>query len=386
MLRQSKDAPAGNGIGRRILHAIATMEGGGAERQLAYLSGGLVRLGWEVHVACLRGGTNGKRLEESGATVHRLPCVGTHDPLLGLRLAALGAKIRPALVQSWLLLMDTHLGVYSQLAGIPWILSERNSAPAYAQSWKESLRRRLGRKADAIVANSTAGLDYWASNAGRSRSRLFVIRNAVPVDQIESQEPIFGNEHAIPEARPFVLYAGRLENQKNIANLMAAFKIVMSETSAVVAICGEGRLQEFVREQLKAALMAERAIVPGYVANLWQWLKRADVFVSVSHYEGCPNTVLECMASGCPLVVSDIPAHREILDRTTAVLVDPNSPAAIAEGVLSVLRNRDAAVFRSQRALATVRQWSQDSIAREYEKVYAAVLNDRSKSSLREPV
>jgi glycosyltransferase involved in cell wall biosynthesis len=132
--------------------------------------------------------------------------------------------------------------------------------------------------------------------------------------------------------------------------------------------------------------MAERAIVPGYVANLWQWLKRADVFVSVSHYEGCPNTVLECMASGCPLVVSDIPAHSEILDRAMAVLVDPNSPAAIAEGVLSVLRNRDEAVFRSQRALATVRQWSQDSIAREYEKVYAAVLNDRSKSSLREPV
>jgi glycosyltransferase involved in cell wall biosynthesis len=376
MPKESGRALAGNG--RRILHAIATMEGGGAERQLAYLSGGLVRLGWEVHIACIRGGPNQERLEESGAIVHRLSHTSTHDPFLSLRLAALGAKIRPTLVQSWLLLMDTHVGIYSRLTGIPWILSERNSAAAYKPSWKNRLRQCLGRGASAIIANSTAGLEYWTPGVGGSGPRLFVVRNTVPVDQIESQMPVSASQFALENARPVILYAGRLIDQKNIPNLLTAFKIVMSQTEAVVAICGDGPLHQFVREELKAPLMAKRAVVAGYVTNLCQWMKRADVFVSVSCFEGCPNTVLECMASGCPLVVSDIPAHREILDEATAILVDPNSPCAIAEGILSVLRNREDAVSRANSALSTVRHWSQDSIAREYDRIYAAILDHQS--------
>ena len=55
--------------------------------------------------------------------------------------------------------------------------------------------------------------------------------------------------------------------------------------------------------------------------EIWPWP------ASVSHYEGCPNVVLEAMACGCPVVVSNIPAHREILDEATAPgPVNPDDP------------------------------------------------------------
>jgi glycosyltransferase involved in cell wall biosynthesis len=76
--------------------------------------------------------------------------------------------------------------------------------------------------------------------------------------------------------------------------------------------------------------VAGKILLPGVITNPWSLLKKAELLVSVSHYEGCPNVVLEAMACGCPVVVSDIPAHREILGEATALLVNPQDPAAIA--------------------------------------------------------
>ena len=55
--------------------------------------------------------------------------------------------------------------------------------------------------------------------------------------------------------------------------------------------------------------------------TVWPLLKMSNVFVSTSSFEGQPNAVLEAMACGCPLVVSDIPAHREFLGADTAAIV-----------------------------------------------------------------
>lgn len=365
--------------GKRVLHAISTLEGGGAERQLTYLASGLVRQGWEVHVACLRAGVNFERLRQSGATIHVLPHVSSLDPSVFFRLGALCARIRPAVVQSWLHLMDTHMGLWSIITGIPWVMTERNSAGNYAQfSWRWVVRERLGRHADAIVANSVTGLEYWSKHKAKVNTHLAVIRNVVPVDEIESQQPICNAIKHIEPNRPMILYAGRLETPKNICKLLDALALVIGRTESVVVICGQGSLYAEVSERLCALQQGGRCLLLGYVENLWQWIRRADVFVSVSLYEGCPNTVLECMAGACPLVVSDIPAHKEILDESSAIFVDPDSADAIAEGVVRAINDRPGACARARRARQMVERWSQESIAHEYAAVYASLMSGRN--------
>ena len=61
---------------------------------------------------------------------------------------------------------------------------------------------------------------------------------------------------------------------------------------------------------------------------MWPLLKRADFLVSTSLFEGEPNAVLEAMECGCPLVVSDIPAHRELLGED-ALYAAPGEAGAI---------------------------------------------------------
>jgi glycosyltransferase involved in cell wall biosynthesis len=108
--------------------------------------------------------------------------------------------------------------------------------------------------------------------------------------------------------------------------------------------------------------------------QVWGLLKYAKVFISLSAYEGCPNAVLEAIACQCPLVVSDIPAHREILDERSALFVNPHDIGEVADAIVTALSDRDAARERANVAKAAIDHRSPETIAGQYARVYRDVL------------
>ncbi|MGE5752661.1 MAG: glycosyltransferase, partial [Deltaproteobacteria bacterium] len=90
----------------KILNCIHALDTGGAQRQLSYLAPALVERGHEVHAAYLRGGSNLSRLDSGRVVLHRLRSLGNHDPFIFVQLAALMRRIRPDIVQTWILQMD----------------------------------------------------------------------------------------------------------------------------------------------------------------------------------------------------------------------------------------------------------------------------------------
>jgi len=106
-------------------------------------------------------------------------------------------------------------------------------------------------------------------------------------------------------------------------------------------------------------------------------MKRADAFVYLSLYDGFPNVVLEAMACGCPLVVSDIPAHRDFLDEQCALFVSPRRPADVAEAIRRTLFAPVEAQARAKIAKEKVTRWSVAWVARQYDEVYREVLECR---------
>jgi glycosyltransferase involved in cell wall biosynthesis len=109
----------------------------------------------------------------------------------------------------------------------------------------------------------------------------------------------------------------------------------------------------------------------------WGLLKAASALVSVSRYEGHPNVVLETIAAGCPLIVSDIPEHREFLNEASALLVPPEDPAALAQAIDNVLRDGQAARRRAGVAEQRLGELSVAAAADAYESVYQRVLQGR---------
>jgi len=343
--------------------------GGGAERQLTYLAQAFVEMGWDVHVAIVQGGPNLTRLERTGATIHRLHGISNYDPRILYQLLGTIRRIKPDVAQCWLLQMEVMGGLASLLSRIPWVFCERASEEAYPSSLKMWLRVKVGRLATAIVSNSQTGDRYWAARTREGVKRR-VIPNCVPFEEIVATLPVNLAEIGVTTGDPVLLIAGRMEPQKNFETLIRALRLVMASRPVQAVLCGEGSLRGLVERLVEQNGLANRVRVVGYVSNLWSLMKRADVTVSVSWFEGSPNVVLEAMACGCPLVVSDIPTHREILDEDAAVFVDPANPQRVADGIIRSLGDPEKAQQRARIAQDHVQRYSLSTVAKEYADLY----------------
>jgi len=349
------------------------MLGGGAERQLAYLASEMPRRGWDVHVALVHDGPNLERLERAGATIHRLGGRGRYDPRLLIDLIRVVRRVKPDVVQAWLLQMEVMGGLAALATGTPWILAERTSAFHHPANLKNQLRLFMGWLANAVVSNSAGGDQYWHEQ-GAARVRRYVVCNALPLDEIAATAPVRGEESGVRPDEQLVLFVGRLSAEKNIARVVESVSRLLQRVPARAVFCGDGPERPRVEQLLQSHGVQDRARIAGFVSNPWAWMKRADAVVSLSLGEGNPNVVLEAMACETPLVVSDIPAHREILDDEAAWFVDPTSADATADALEALLGNREGAVRRARLARARVEQHALSDIARQYDDVYRDVV------------
>jgi len=339
------------------------MGGGGAEPQLAYVVEGLVRRGWDVHVAVAFPGVNDARLESTGCRIHRLGARGRFDPIIVLRLLALMWRVRPDLAHTWLMQMDILAGMAATVLGVPWIVSERASAEAYPPSLLHRVRALVGRRATACIANSEGGRHYW-TQVGIDAARIHVVPNVTPLQEIDAAPAAARGK--TDEA--LIVSVGRLSTQKNPLLLLDALAILLRRCPARAVLCGDGPLRAAIEARAATLGIAERVTFAGFVPDVWSRLKAADVMVALSPFEGRPNAVLEGMACGVPLVVSDIAAHREIVDETAAWLVgtDPTEVAAAIEAAIAAGR----ATERTRNARARVATLSVDNVVQRYEEVY----------------
>jgi len=363
----------------RILHLIPSLGGGGAERQLSYLSDRLHQYGCDVHAAYIEDGPNKERFIKSGITLHKMPSISTDNPLLFFFINEVIRKIKPDIIQTCMDVMDFWGGLSSIANGLPFIVSQRTRSTFNSQ-WKSNLRKKVVSKASAIVANSIGGKNYWETNLpNHSGIPILMIRNGIPTEEIVNYQeiPDFDKKFEL------ILFAGRCEVAKNPFDMLDTIEIILSkESNYFVVFCGDGTLLPMIKRRISNFKHKNRVLILGYVTNLWGWMKRAKVYVSLSLYEGCPNTVLEAMTVGCPIVVSDIPSHREFLDPEIAHFVPIGNPQEIANAISDSIINRKAALGRAEKAKESISTWSIDSMAKSYLALYSQIQKNAPKSNL----
>lgn len=354
-----------------ILHLIPTLAGGGAERQLALLAAEQVRRGYDVVIASWAGGVHEARVRDAGVRLIRLRRGHRHPGSLP-ELLALLHRFRPAVVHTWLTSMDLLGGVAARLTRTPWILCERSIGAPYPNPLKDWLRCRLARHAASVIANSRQGGEYWEKRL--PPGHCSVAPNALDLAAIDAADPTLPADAPWDLSRPLVLFAGRFEEEKNLPTTLRAFEAVAAATPARFALCGEGPLLPAVRAEVAAGPLAAHAWLPGYRTDVLSLLRSASVFVNLSRFEGMPNTVMEAAAIGCPMVVSDIPAHRELLGDGAALFVPADDAPAAAAAIGSVLERPQEARARADVAGAIVRRFTAARMADGYDAVYRRLL------------
>ncbi|HUN55056.1 MAG TPA: glycosyltransferase [Smithella sp.] len=356
----------------RILHLINSLSEGGAERQLSYLAPELVRMGHDVDIAYSHEGPDQPQLP--GVSLRRLKSLSNHDPYLLWQLIRFIRHIKPDIIQTWVMQMDILGGMAAKLCGVPLIIREPSSGLVPVQRWKNYLRARVGSRACVIISNSRGGDEYWKTIM--PDQRRFIISNGLPVDKIDKTEAAVPPDIMKQEA-PIVLYVGRLEEkQKRPKLFLEALARVKKKKKVFGVLCGEGPLRSELERLTHELGLNDDILFTGHLAatTIWAVMKKSAALVSPSAYEGCPNAVMEAMACGCPLIISDIPSHRDMMDEKCALFVELDNVAQTADAIIKILDGVEDSKTRAAGARQKTLNWSIAEMARNYEKVYKRCL------------
>jgi glycosyltransferase involved in cell wall biosynthesis len=212
-------------------------------------------------------------------------------------------------------------------------------------------------------------------------SRIEVIYNAI--DDRFWQQPAAEDIARVRERYrlddPFVLYAGNIKPHKNLERLIEAFHILRQEPAMkdvqLLIIGDEISKYATLRRAVHRHKLHKHVRFFGFVSDqtLAALYRLADVFVFPSLYEGFGLPPLEAMASGTPVITSNVSSLPEVVG-DAALMIDPYEPAAIAEAMQRVLGDANLRADLSRRGLARAREFSWERSIARVREIYAEVM------------
>jgi glycosyltransferase involved in cell wall biosynthesis len=136
-------------------------------------------------------------------------------------------------------------------------------------------------------------------------------------------------------------YIGRLKHEKGVMNLVKAIpEILRQKSDATLLIIGEGHLEDEIRTYVGGHGLHDKVTLVGWVPHeeLPDYLTRLKLLVLPSYTEGLPNTMLEAMACGTPVLATSVGAIPDVLrEKETGFLAHDNSPACLAKNIVGAL-------------------------------------------------
>jgi len=329
----------------RILHAIATLEVGGVERQLAEFLARSDPGRFDHRVVCLtRGGPLRRVVEERGVPVQVLAKAGRWDARVLPRLVGCMERHRPDLVHTYLFTANFWGRIAAWAAGVPGVVSSvRCLDPAEMRGAYLWADRLLARRADRALAVSAAIGRYLEEAVGVPASRVRVVPNAKdPADYPpdEGRDEVRA-ELGVGEGERLVGLVGRLHPQKGHDLLIEAAPAILARVpEARFLLLGEGPWAGEVDGWIRASGLGDRFLRVDRRPDVARVLAATDVVVLPSRYEGFPNVVVEAMAARRPVVATRIAGTDEaVVDGETGLLVPPEDPEALAGALVRVLQD-----------------------------------------------
>jgi len=307
----------------RLAILTSTLGGGGAQRSMIRLAGGIAERGYAVDLVLRRAEGHYADEVQNGVRV-----VDLDAGRMLFSVPALVRYLRRERPQAVLAALNyvNIVGLWARrVAGVRtrFVVSERNTlspAASHRRTWRELVRPKLigrfYRWADGIVAVSEGVASDLAAVTGLPRSRIDVIPNPVITPRLKQMarapvgHPWFGEGEP-----PVVLALGRLAPQKDFDTLIRAFAAVRERRVARLLILGEGPEREALESTIARLDLGSDVELPGWVANPYPFLIRSAAFVLSSRWEGLPGALIEALFCGIPVIATDCPSGpREILD------------------------------------------------------------------------
>lgn len=363
----------------RIAIVQAGIGAGGAERVISMLAQDRCRRGDEVHVLAFSDDTEAPYFPLDPRV--RLHCLGAFSGVAGgnslwralkkaVALRKVLADIQPDILLSYL----TKINVLSLLASLgtqlPVIISERNNPQRQRRHrlW-DFFAAVLFPRAAAIVAQTVTAKRQFPSSLQR-------LTEVIP-NPCRSPEWDTRNSRDEDADRQRIVAVGRLTEQKGFDILVEAFALIADKyPNWTLTIYGEGPDRDLIEAEISAQGLHDRVCLPGITETPGSWIADAAVFVLSSRYEGFPNVLVEAMAAGLPVVASacDYGPREIITDGLSGILVDPECPVALAQGLDRALSSRELRQHLGRNASTSVTQYSESRVMEQWNDLFSRTL------------
>jgi glycosyltransferase involved in cell wall biosynthesis len=247
-------------------------------------------------------------------------------------------------------LVQTHgyksnvIGFFLQtLCRRPWIAF----AHGYTDdNWKVRLYnwidRAVLRYADRIVTVSDS-MRALLIRSGVREDKIRLIYNAIESTDARptTEASEMKKRHGIAAEQKVVGVIGRLSPEKGqLIFLKAMEKVVRSCPNLIALIVGEGQDQAMLQDYCRENRLSDCVVFAGYQKNIGDYYQILDLLVLPSLSEGLPNTVLEAMAFGIPVLATSVGGVPEVIEKEeNGILVPPNDPQALADRMIELLRD-----------------------------------------------
>lgn len=363
-----------------VAHVLSSFGMGGQERVAFDLAVGQLRAGWRVSAVSLAPAPDGPLAAEfqaAGVNVGRV--AREHEgvePSLVLRLARWLRDQHVDLVHTHNRMALTYGAPAGRLARARVVHTKHGKNP------RGGKRLLLGNAAGRLVHAFVAVSDETAAVARRRYEvplrRLSVIDNGIDLSRFHPDPGArvrVREELGIPAEACVIGTVARIAPEKNHARMLRATAPLLGQETRLV-IAGDGPLLEDLRAQAVELGITDHAHLLGVRRDVPALLNAFDIFAMSSETEGLPLVVLEAMASGLPIVSTNVGGIPNVVDEgRTGFLVPTSDEAGFRDRLAALVQ--DAALRRDVGARArevAITKFSAERMQRDYLDLYARVL------------
>jgi glycosyltransferase involved in cell wall biosynthesis len=366
----------------RILYVSTSTTVGGAEKTLYTLATLLDPKRHQVVgvVSVKPEGDYARKLKLQGVPTESLGLESAPRPADAARLAEIITRVRPDIV---------HAVMYQAIQlcrlakpKVPFAFKLVSSPRVHYRTrsiWTLLLDRALKNRDDLLIAECGASRDFLIRKLGYSPAKVRTILNGVdlagwPVSKVDRQKRRM--ELRLSSGDLLVGAVGRLDRQKGFSTLIEAMSR-LKKTSLRCVILGEGPERPRLEALIRKHELEKHVWLYGERADIVTWLSAFDIDCLPSLWEGLPNTLLEAMALGLPVVASAVDGVPEVVQNgKNGVLVPPAAPAALAKALKELADDpaRRAALGAAAHA-AVMEKFTLTRMIDEYQDAYTAVVS-----------
>ncbi len=286
-----------------------------------------------------------------------------------LKIASKIRRIDP----TFILIQSISLGIPGYLAKklfrYPYIVWARGT-DVNSPDWLTRIcTKMILKNADSVIALTENMKRKMENNCSRN---IHVIPNGIDFEKFQGlSKELIRKKFSFASNDLILIYVGRFRKEKGHIYLIESMRHIKQEINEVrLILCGDGPEEEEMRNLVKKFGLEGTVQFFGKVTNerIPEFLAAADIFILPSLTEGFPNVLLEAMASGLPIITTDVDGVSEIIQEgNNGYIIPPRSPEKIAEAVINLSHNTVLLKKLSDNNLQKIRQFSWNRIIQQLE-------------------